>query len=196
MRSLLSYALVHNFKNMETIKYIMTIFPEQVTMGNNDGIFPIHWALAKYDNYKFDAFELVKLIYNIYPEGLWKKTINHHRRPIHWLEIGTKRSHLENLRLIEFLTKDFPQSIDIPDPIDGVTIFDKWRVVSVDMHRLLTRIGRVNHQQEFRDLNFQARRMAMFLAFVGVSDDVEMNIWRKLKLKNTGELLRYTIAFL
>ena len=48
--SLLSYALCNNLKNMETIKYIMTTFPEQVKVVDNRGAIPIHYVLQEYES--------------------------------------------------------------------------------------------------------------------------------------------------
>ena len=141
--------------------------------------------------------ELVKAVYYANPDAAKVGKNSGNFLPILCFAVNKdKPPYFESMKILKLICSDYPESLDIPEPHINITPYNHWKTLSTDMHRCLSRIGRIHHDQEFRDLNFQARRMAMFLAFRGVSDDLDLNIWRKLKVQNNMELLRYTIAFL
>ena len=61
--------------------------------------------------------------------------------------------------------------------------------------RLLLKADPTIDPAELRRLNYEARRMALFLAYRGVSRDIRVSVWVLLRSTST-ELLRYAISFL
>ena len=191
------HSACNNCNNYETFQYICANYSYFAERQNSFGYLPLHFAVQRCRSFDSPS-KALRIVYDLYPSGV-NVSDQDGELPIHLVFIHDVPS-IEEMRIVELLTVDFPRSLHVPylqnDDDEYETPYLRWIYRSVEMDRLLSRVLRKQNEQMFRDLNYEARRMAMFLAFTAVSKDFEVTIWRRLMLQGNGELLMYTITFL
>ena len=85
------------------------------------------------------------------------------------------------MEVFRFLLRMYPDAASIPDSL-GRTPYSKYVGRKNDHARLLLRADPTVNCVELHRLNYLARRMALFLFFVGVRADGELTLFSQLVL--------------
>jgi len=137
------------------------------------------------------SFALLQLVYDLYPSAV-REVDNTGKTAIHY----PIPSSIERVR---FLIQKYPEAVSIPDD-SGETPYRlhlsrRWGGLAV--LRLLLRAAPTLAPEELRRLNYSARRLALFVFYVGVRGDGRFTPFSRLSHSPKGEnIVRSVVSFL
>jgi ankyrin repeat protein len=177
--------------NEAVVNYLCNTFPNCLKIPDGQGYLPLHVAAG------CDNINMLKVVYHLYPDAI-KTFSGDGRLPLHFFAIDEYDEDIsENdgaADILRFLIKAYPESVDIPDA-NGCTPFSLCRTDSAFCRRLFLRAKPSLNYEEYVQLNYAPRKMAMFLSFAAINADGEPSIWCKLRETNI-ELLKLAVSFL
>lgn len=177
--------------NIQTTQYMLKYFPHIVRVPNKQGYLPIHVAAGR------ESLEILKAVYYAYPEGMRVYT-NSGKLPLHVhanQEFDTDICENDKVAdILRFLLKVDPEAVGIADG-NGVKPFDVCPRENAIFRRLLLRAKPELNYPEYRELNYQPRRMGLFLSFSAINAYGIPSIW--VRLRNADmKLLHLALSFL
>ena len=198
--NLLHFAILKNLSE-ELIIYLSK-FPELGQQLNSQGLTPLHhYMIYKTNNL---SLHLVKILIGSDPQVVKIPTGHQHSKqlPIHLLIFYSHdpfKTVSIKADIFRLFLKLFPAAANIKDAT-GLTPYDIAAIFRFDSYflRLLLRAEMSMNPQELYRLNYQARRMALFISSgiaVFGGSTMKADIWRKLWMKHK-EILKHVVAFL
>lgn len=186
----LHHAIIGN--NFKSVKYLVEAHPACVLYGNFKGYLPLHTAVSSGYN-----INIIKTLHYAYPEAI-RTFSTDGKLPLHVFAIED-HDHvaLENdvsTNILRFLLKSYPEAVNIPDA-NGNTVYSLCRQDNKFYRRLILRSMPSLNYNEYIELNYQSRRLAMFLSFAAINANGIPNIWCKLR-ENDMKLLQLAVSFL
>mmetsp|Transcript_15635 Transcript_15635/g.34552 ORF Transcript_15635/g.34552 Transcript_15635/m.34552 type:complete len:547 (-) Transcript_15635:159-1799(-) len=176
--------------NESTVNFICENYPSAVGLVNVEGRNAMHFA-AEGDN-----LSLLQTIYSSSPETLKCKDLEGklplhvfcemHHDPIHEMEAEAA--------CLRYLLKMYPESVKVVDKL-GMTPLDHAIEENIFMRRLLLTVDPSQSLQEIRSLNYDAKRMGIFLAFAAINAYGIPNIFCNLRTAD-HHLLQYALSYL
>jgi len=176
--------------NEQIVKYICENFPDITKLKNNAGYLPFHLACSK------ENVNIVKTLYEAYPDAVRTFTPDG-KLPLHIYASEDLSNITESdtiADILRFLIKAFPEAVDIPDG-EGNTPFTLTKPDNKFIRRLLLRAKPELSYNEYIEMNYIPRRMAMFLSFAAINANGEPSIYCKLRESNI-ELLMLVVSYL
>ena len=161
---------------------------------NNDlnGFLTLHFALRD------KLYAQAKLIWTTYPDAITTQS-NNGNLPIHVLcRFGEFDSELGvSTEILRLFVKHHPSGVSVRNSA-GDTAYSLLCASHPNdtfLHRIVLRVNPDLDSVAYRRLNYEARRMAIFLLFSAVSMDMEQNVLRQLKSLSM-EMVRVVISYL
>lgn len=95
----------------DTMKYIFEVLPNMNKVPDANNNYSLHIIITYYYQYN-NSYDVIKLIYESYPEAL-RKYNSKGKLPIDNINLRNKSNSniIQIMRIIELLTKDFPESL-------------------------------------------------------------------------------------
>jgi ankyrin repeat protein len=176
--------------NEACVNFLCDHYPESAKCINSAGLNPMHAAVEG------DSLSILRKVFDTNPDvirqiDLCGRLPLHVFMQVHQDLVGESSSEVDCLR---FLLKHYPEAVNIEDA-SGETSLSLCPQFNKVFRRLLLRQQPSLYVDEFRALNYENRRMAMFLAFVAINADGFPNIFLKLRAFN-GDALRVVMSFL
>mmetsp|Transcript_29529 Transcript_29529/g.80780 ORF Transcript_29529/g.80780 Transcript_29529/m.80780 type:complete len:545 (+) Transcript_29529:94-1728(+) len=177
--------------NEEICRYICTNFPAAVKFRNAHGLNAMHFAVER------DTASLAMLLHETDPE-LIRATDDGGRLPLHVFAQVHHDTALEDekgeMELLRFLLNTYPKAVSATDNA-GYTPFSLSNHENPIVKRMFLLTDPSLMPDQYRELNYLARRMGLFLAFAAINADGIPNIFSKLRQANMS-LLRHSLSFL
>lgn len=177
--------------NEEICRYICDQYPRAASFANEHGLTAMHFAVER------DTASLAMLLHQTAPD-LIARADNEGRLPLHVFAQIHHDAVLEDekgeLELLRFLLQKHPKAVSITDN-SGYTPFSLSNHDNLIVKRMFLLTDPSLMPDEYRRLNYLARRMGMFLAFAAINADGIPNILSRLRQGNTS-LLMHTLSFL
>jgi ankyrin repeat protein len=176
--------------NDPCVHYICDHYPVAAQTSNSQGSNPLHICAEG------DSVEVMESVYSAYPENI-KRVDNFGRLPLH-VFVHIHQDKLEEngseASCLRFLLRYFPEAVGMEDstsetPLSLCPRGNKF------MRRMLLAIRPDLSPDEFRELNYEQRRMAMFLAFAAINADGIPNIFFRLRARDLN-MLKYSLSYL
>ena len=181
------------FDNVSVTKWVCSKYPQSLQVPDSSNCLALHDAA-------FDGnYEQATLVWATYPEAIAMQD-SRGRLPIHDLceETGFDSELCPRTELLRFLIRHHPTSVSVLTNA-GKTAYSLLCSTSPDatfVHRILLRVYPDLDMAAYRRLNYEARRMALFLAFSAVTSGMhEQNLLRRLTFQNM-ELLKEVVSYL
>lgn len=178
-------------RNEAAVTYLCSTYPACIKIPDAQGYLPLHVATGT------DNIRILSCVHSFYPQAITCFS-GDGKLPLHFFAVEEYDENVsENdgaADILRFLIKKYPESVDIPDA-NGNTPFSLCRTENLFCRRLILIAKPSLNYPEYVELNYQPRRMAMFLSFAAINADGEPSIWCKLRETNM-ELLKLTISFL
>jgi hypothetical protein len=118
--------------------------------------------------------------------------------PLHLAVEAIEKRRGNELPIFRLLLRVYPEAANIKDR-NGKTPYDiavkKGYNMNPQVPRLLLRAAPEQRPAKLHELNWAARRMAMFLSFSAITKCPEPTIFAKLRFENR-ELLKLVVSFL
>lgn len=202
--------MIGNFKDSdsnrveEKVTYIGKQHPSFIRKCDIDGFTPLHFALSLY-------FDGVIALYGMNMQVIRDQLIctdtenSHHTSlPLHMFFKMQSYHHYSYSSApvsifsdcLRLFVKNCPEAAGIKDG-NGFSPYDFARALGVHpyIQRLLLRSDPTIDPIELHNLNYERRRMAMFVCFTAVVASTELKIFCRLRVEDKN-LLRYVISFL
>jgi hypothetical protein len=175
--------------NVDNVKYICDKFPSAVNIENFQKSNPLHVACEG------ESLPILQLLHNAFPSNVYK-TDSEGRYPLHIFmqvhpDISPETS--PEADCLRFLLKENSDAVDSEDshhesplsicPTDNLFV-----------RRLLLRAKPGINPTELHDLNYQQRRMGVFLAYCAINADGIPNIFSQLR--DRDHLLELALSYL
>jgi hypothetical protein len=203
-RSLLFHALIDEDSNFDDAKlklqYLCNQCPALIYLKDANGIPPLHFALAGKERTNFGC---VRILCDIDETIVREKLTHTHtllkgRLPLYtFLYFSSQILEVSDEGdCFRFLLRLYPAAAGINDA-RSKTAYDTAvkKNMSVYFIRLLLAADPALDPVKRRDLNFEARRQGMFLAFSALSSSVKLIIWARIRFENKN-LLQHVISYL
>jgi hypothetical protein len=185
-KNLLSVACAASSSRIDVIEYLLQRCPELAQMPNSDGKLPLHAAS------EWGSVNQIERIYAAYPDAI-KMFTNTGVLPLHYALANEAVSSSEQKNIARFLLRHHPEAANLRseniDDNDGenvadddeyyfdenenmrITPYKLSRFVSdPEMQRILLRSRPEADLQQYRKMNYEARRQLMFLAFAACTN--------------------------
>lgn len=185
----------------EKIKYVcQQQNPSRAHQRNSVGLTPLHAALL------ISRFNSISTLCQVDQQVIREKAIcsnsdtMHMSLPLHMLVRRKDYNFITPISKVadcfRLLIGYYPEAAGIMDgkrkrPSDFAVSLN----LSPYVQRLLLPANPTIDPIELHRLNYEQRRMVMFLAFTAVMENNELNMWKRLRGKNT-DLFRYCVSFL
>jgi hypothetical protein len=177
------------------VQYICTHHANCASIPDTYNIFLFHYAMWKKAN-----VSIVKLVYEAYPQAISTCNIEG-RLPIHYLlscgNFNTENDLVTNK--LRFILSKCPDCVNIPD---SPLIFQTPRTAyelslsqPTFVQRLMLLAKPEMNLQLYRELNYNARRMGMFLGFTANTADGSQCFYHRMQIKNF-DCFRVIISYL
>ena len=158
----------------EIVRYICTHRASVASISNNDNRLPLHLAMFN----DGASMSMVQLVYKAYPQAISVGDVKG-RLPIHYLfdqgpilyRFNRSAFHVEtdlNTAKLRFILSKCPDCVSIPDSPTWQahqTAYDFSLDHPTFVQRLMLNAKPDMNIQRYRELNYTARRMGMFLGF-------------------------------
>jgi hypothetical protein len=195
----------------DKVEYLCKNRPSLVHQKNLHGITPFHHIFTFRSGDVFDMKSITRIC--DVDESVVKCAVNniffgnanrpvHEQLPLHLLIVNNppQTELSDEGDCFRLFLRIYPGSAGIRDsnwltPYRMANPFDTKKQLSVYFRRLLLAADPTIDPMERRDLNYEARRDGMFLAFTALSVDGEPTIWSKLRHKG-NDLLARVLAYL
>ena len=207
-----SMGSIESADTLSLVQLHVTQLPDSVgKLRESTGSLPFHYACYK------GQIKIVQFLYEKYPEAISFFTPCG-RLPLHLViencdECNNPSEMSDYEDIIRFLVRHYPQAANRKKVFSEEEDEDPTRMlktpielcrdskVSISTQRLLLRACPEADEQRWRQLNYEARREALFLAFVAISrqQGPESLVWqlrRLMHLDKSMSLLKHVMSFL
>eukprot|EP01031_Cornospumella_fuschlensis_P028698 gene28698-34646_t len=176
--------------NEDTVAYICASHPEVVRVANAQGCTALHLAAEG------DSARILQLLHAAEPENIALADAEG-RLPLYVFCEVHQEPLLERDREAEclrFLLRHYPAAVTAPS-LSGETALSLCNPTNRYARRLLLRAQPTLHPTELQQLNYECRRMALFLACAAINADGIPSIFSRLRSADQ-HLLKLCLSFL
>lgn len=177
--------------NEDTIRYICSHYPEAVSVRNSSGLTALHYA-AEGDN-----LAILKVLLEVYPDAITVADVDG-RLPLHvFVQMHTTEILHESspeADCLRLLLKANPTAVSVVDHV-GDTPLSCVTPENLYLRRLLLLAQPSLAPVLAQQLNYNARRLGLFLASAAINADGIPNIFSRLRSTDV-HLLRLALSYL
>jgi ankyrin repeat protein len=174
----------------EIVRIICTHHANCVSTPDSENELPLSEAISWYDA----SMAIVELVYDVYPQAM-SICDTYGYLPIHklfYLNSFKSENDLAANKL-RFILDKYPECVNIPNSPQNP--YDLSLTKPDFVQRLMLRAQPDIDLQRYHDLNYNARRMGIFLGFTAITKDGTQSLFHKLQVKNYDSF-RVMISFL
>jgi hypothetical protein len=184
------------------IQYLCEQYPELLHMSSQDGLTPLHEYLIQSHILDFSVIKIMcQADKTVLRDKCTSETVGDYygMLPLHLL-LGNFTTEETSVSIISdifrFILHSYPAAVGVKDG-ENRNVYDLAIEYRVDDYfiRLLLDADRSVAPERRLDLNYSARKEALFLSYRALSTDREPIIWVKLR-NESRDLLRHTISYL
>jgi hypothetical protein len=198
------YATYREDGDAHIIGFISRTCPKSLAIPNKNGALPLHSMLAELSSFRLNLVA-IRSVYSACPAAI-KTEDNKGRLPLHYLLASSERGDY-TLRhsmsagdatsgfanCLRFVLKEYPDAVKF---IQWSTSTDNWAEY---VKRIILRIRPALSPRQFRRLNWQHRRMFIWLAYGTVSTNGQVHFilnLRNLATNGPFDMMREIVSYL
>ena len=148
------------------------------------------------------SLTMLREVYSLNPSAI--STVDDRgQTPLLTFVMSTFRYSPAGMDMLNFLLKVYPEAASIPcdddedEDYSRRTPYEVCAKCHTHARRLLLRAAPALDPEALRELNYSARRMALFLFYLGSREDREESLFTKLSMSPKGQgLVRRIVSFL